>query len=60
MLQICCIFSTLKPCIIAPALLLVSLLELKQDRNKQKYVGSLMDQVVKLWYKEEHGSEHLV
>jgi len=60
MLQICFIFSTLKPRIIAPALLLVSLLELKQDMNKQKYVGSLMDQVAKLWHKEEHASEHLV
>jgi hypothetical protein len=26
----------------------------------KKYVGSLMDQVAKLWHKEEHASEHLV
>jgi hypothetical protein len=60
MFQICFIFSMLKPRTIAPILLLVSLLALKQDRNKRKYLGSLMDQVAKLWHKEEHASEHLV
>jgi len=42
----------LKPRTVAPTLLLVLLLVRKQDRNKPKYFGSLMDQVAKLWHKE--------